>query len=150
MNKQDDWYLGFINDFIYIWENQETFDSTDIQDQSLYATSDNDFCKSCFSDSLPKPLSLKQFDIIQEWFTDIPLEIQFIIGAFLNRRQLQRSPDSYAYAKQKLERLYMAYDWLLNSLNKNYIGVFQQANTDELLQNCKSVKTIFNVTSVAG
>lgn len=93
---------------------------------------------------------MKQFDIIQEWFTDIPLEIQFIIGAFLNRRQLQRAPDSYAYAKQKLERLYMAYDWLLNLLNKNYIGVFQQANTDELLQDCKSVKTIFNVTSAAG
>lgn len=63
---RDDWNLGFINDFIYIWENQETFDSTDIQDESLNATSDNHFCKSCFSDSLPKPLSLKQFDIIQD------------------------------------------------------------------------------------
>ena len=147
---RDEWNLGSINEFIYIWEDQETFDSFDNQDQSLQATSEDNFCKSCISDSLPKPLSLKHFDIIHEWFTDIPLEIQLIIGAFLNRRQLQRSPDSNAYVKQKLERLYMAYDWLLNSLNKNYIGVFQQANTDELLQDCKSVKTIFNITSAAG
>lgn len=107
---RDEWNLGSINEFIYSWVDQETLDSFDVTDQSLHATCEDNFCKSCISDSLTKPLSLKQIDIIHEWFTDIPLEIQLIIGAFLNRRQLQRSPDSNAYVKQKLERLYMAYN----------------------------------------
>lgn len=60
------------------------------------------------------------------------MEIQLIFSAVINRRQLKPSHDPNFYLKQKVERLYMAYDILLNALNKNYVGVFQQSNTNEL------------------
>ena len=147
---RDDWNLGNVSNYVYLWENQDSFVNPDILDQSLHMTHSDNHCKSCFTDSLPKPLSMKNFDILQEWFLDVPMEIQLIFSAFINRRQLKRSHDPNLYLKQKVERLYMAYDILLNALNKNYIGVFQQSNTNELLQDYKSVKAVFSITSASG
>ena len=42
------------------------------------------------------------------------------------------------------------YDSLLNTHNRNCIGIFQQTNANELLIEYKSVNSVFDVTSSAG
>lgn len=58
--------------------------------------------------------------------------MRLVIECFINRTSLYNSADKDAFLLSKLDRLYRTYDTLLNTYNTNYIGVLQQANTDEL------------------
>ncbi|CAC5418112.1 unnamed protein product [Mytilus coruscus] len=108
-------------------------------------------CDACFNHcDLVKPLSLHHFELLQEWFLDIPLDIQIILDKFINRDSFYSSGDKIAFLLSKMERLYGAFDILLNTFNKNYIGILQQANTDELAMHFQSITTVFSMASNTG
>ena len=107
-------------------------------------------CPSCFDPGLPKPLSSKGFRILEEWYLETPIETQILFDGFINRDSWRRSSKSEDYLHQKFEKLYLVYDILLNVYNKKFIGVLQQANTQELLTEYKSISSVFDVTSSAG
>ncbi|CAC5356709.1 unnamed protein product [Mytilus coruscus] len=50
----------------------------------------------------------------------------------------------------KLDRLYGLYDAMLNRFNRTFIGILQQANTDELAMHFKSVTSVFSITNSTG
>ena len=52
--------------------------------------------------------------------------------------------------RHKTSKLYRLHDILLNIFNRNYIGIYQQANSKELLVEYKSVSSVFDVTSSVG
>lgn len=47
----------------------------------------------------------------------------------------------------KLDRLYGLYDAMLNTFNRTYIDILQQANTDELAMHFKSITSVFSITN---
>ena len=63
---------------------------------------------------------------------------------------MRKSKDSKQYLVSKLEKLYMAYAMMLNVSNGKYIGLLQQANTDELILGYRSAETTFSITSRSG
>ena len=131
---------------LYTWQNEEEIEHNTNSDNI-----DDSPCKSCsFSMTSIKPLSLKGFDIHQKWFLDTPTETQLLLESFVNRRSLKKASDKASFLVQKLEKLFRLYDSLLNTHNRNYIGIFQQANANELLIEYKSVNSVFDVTSSAG
>ena len=91
----------------------------------------SDICVTCFSSSLPKPLDISTFDVLQEWYLDVPLDIQIVFQTFLNSDSMRRSGDKRAFVKRKLDHLYRSYDALLKTFNSQYFGVHKQANMDE-------------------
>lgn len=107
-------------------------------------------CRSCFTANLPKPLSVSNFEILKEWTLDVPLVVQIVLDTFINKDTILQSNNTQKTLKKKLERLYTAYDLLLNTYNKNFIGVLQQATTDELLMNYHSISNVFSITSASG
>ena len=108
-------------------------------------------CSTCFStDDVAQPLSFETFDVFGEWLLDVPLTIQAFLQNFLNERTIERTANLQAALKQKLQLLYSTYDTLLHTYNKKYLGIFQVANSDELLMGYKSIETVFSVTCSAG
>ncbi|CAC5394941.1 unnamed protein product [Mytilus coruscus] len=106
-------------------------------------------CEACFNHSdLVKLLSLHNFDLLQLWLLDIPLDIQIILDKFVNRDSFYSRGDKIAFLLSKMERLYGAYDILRNTFNKNCIGI--QANTDELAMHFQSIPTVFSTASNTG
>lgn len=109
-----------------------------------------DTCQACFVESGSKPLQTKTFNIVQEWFLDVPVETQILLEQFISARSINRARNPEQLLSQKLERLYQIFDVLLNTLNKKFIGIFQQSNTGALLIEFKSISSVFNITSAAG
>ena len=107
-------------------------------------------CSACYDPDLPKPLSPKGFNILEEWYLETPVETQILFDGFINRKSFQRSSSPYDYLHKKFEKLYLVYDILLNVHNKHFTGVLQEANTQELLTEYRNIKTVFDVTSSAG
>ena len=134
------------NSYVYSWENS----TEDLATDKLVDEGKTKNCATCYNIKLPAPLTLKKFDIIKEWHLDVPLEIQILLGIFINADALRKSTDGPSYVRQKLEKLFTLYDGLLNTRNKNYIGIFQQANTDELLYDYRSIKSVFRITAASG
>ena len=134
------------NSYVFRWE-----DSTeDLVTENLAGQDETKNCDTCYNIKLPAPLTLKQFEVIKEWHLDIPIEIQILLGVFINPEMLRKTNDVQSYLRQKLEKLFTLYDGLLNTRNKNYIGIFQQANTDELLYDYRSIKSVFRITAASG
>ena len=117
-------------------------------DDDISATG-HDKCVTCFPPELPKPLSMDNFQIFEEWLLDVPLPIQGIFQAFINKRSLEKS-EGKTFLSKKLKRLYLFFDGLLNTYNRNHMGILQIANTDELMMHHKSVTTVFDITGSAG
>ena len=107
-------------------------------------------CETCFPPSLPTPLSLSNFDLIKEWILDVPMPVQCLLLSFINKTTLSKNTNKEKFLRKKLQRFYLTFDTLLNTLNKNHEGVLQTANTDELLMHHKSVTTVFAITGAAG
>ena len=127
------------------WLNEEDFG------ENTSDTTDSSPCESCsLSSATIRPLELKKLDIFHEWFIETPIEVQLLLETFTNRRSLKKDSTSLAFLANKLEKLLRLYDSLLNIYNRNFIGIFQQANTDELLVEYKSVNSDFDITSAAG
>lgn len=132
-----------LDGIIHVWNGESLCDETETSDES-------EVCETCFSVSLVKPLSIDNFDIIQEWYLEIPTETQLLLETFMNRDSLRRSKNPEKLFQQKLEKLYAVYDVLLNVYNRNFTGIFTQANTSELLIDYKAIKSVFDVTSSSG
>ena len=107
-------------------------------------------CSSCFQDHQPQPLHFTSFDLYQEWSKSVPLTVQAVIQQFINSASLERADNKSNYLQGKLQRLYNLYDSLLNVTNKKYCGIFQQANTEELILGHRCVGTVFKITSQSG
>jgi hypothetical protein len=117
-------------------------------------TDDNDDgseCETCFpAGDRVIPLDYESFDLIHQWLLDVPLNIQLLLQQFINLRTLERTPHRSSVLQQKCQLLYSVYDILLHVVNRKYFGIFQIANSDELLMGYKSIETVFNVTTGAG
>jgi hypothetical protein len=133
-----------ICDIHYIWYAGQilTDDSICLPDEKI--------CTACSSTSPLKPLAHGSFNIIQEWYLETPIETQILLEKFINKGSLNKSNNPDVLLQQKLRKLYGAYDILLNIYNKNFAGILQSTNTNELLIEYKSIKTVFDVTSAAG
>ena len=107
-------------------------------------------CATCFPDSLPPPLDIKTFDILQEWYLAVPMPFQILLETFLPKRSLYRAANKERFLRKKFTRLFTLYDAALNCYNKHYTGILQIANTDELLMHYKNACTVFDITSNAG
>ena len=138
--------LQTFQSFAYTWDGTNLCkeNKTDFEDD------DEDTCSACFTDSSSKPLSTKSFDIVQEWFLDIPAEVQILLEKFVASRSIIRAKNPELLLGQKLERLYKLFDALMNTLNKRFVGIFQQANTDALLIEYKNISSVFRITSSVG
>ena len=145
---RDDILLEKINNYKFYWENSDMKEEPYCEVFSDQPEGEK--CDACYNAELPSPLTLKNFSITKEWHLDVPVEIQLLFGAFINTETVRRSLDIQKYLHVKLEKLYTLYDGLLNVHNKNYIGIFQQANSDELLYDYRNIKSVFNITAASG
>ena len=118
--------------------------------QLLFEDLANSRCNACYDTEMVKSLSFQNFSLIKEWFFEVPLDMRIVLECFINRTSLYNSADKDAFLLSKLDRLYGTYDTLLNTFNKNYIGVLQQANTDELAMHYQSITTVFSIASNTG
>ena len=121
----------------------------DAEDISCGDIEDAEQCTTCFSYNMPKPLHLSSFDIVPEWHFDVPLETQMFLENFINKKHL-KVEENNAALKKKITRLYALYDLLLNTYNKKYFGIHQQANTEEISLQYRSLKTVLEVTANSG
>ena len=123
-------------------------------DEELYETSQElnvtRKCESCYETQVIKPLTISGFEVTSEWFNEVPIEVQLLLGVFINRKSLKHAPKKDAFLTQKLTKVHSVYDQLLNIYNRNYIGISQKANTNELLVEYKSINSVFDITSAAG
>ena len=134
-----------INGLVYKWVTPEDF-----EDLNETEHTDNDQCEVCFNVSKWKPLTNKAFDVVQEWVFEVPIEIQMLLETFVNKYSLRTAQNRQTFVHKKLNKIHMIYDQLLNVYNKNYIGIQQRANTNELLVEYKSVSSVFDITSASG
>lgn len=118
--------------------------------QNTENVDDHETCQICFSDCEQPPLHWKDFNITQEWLFYVPLFLQIVLEAFVNKTSLQRSSDKLGYLMPKIVCLYSIFERLLNLQNRHYLGVLQEVNTDELAFNFHSVGTVFSITSQTG
>ena len=132
--------------FAFNWDGTDLCqqNSTDVEDDT------EDTCSACFTSTLSKPLSTKSFDIVQEWFLDVPAELQLLLEKFVAPRSISRAKTPETLLSRKLECLYKLFDALMNTMNKRFIGIFQQANTDALMIEFKNVGSVFRITSAVG
>ncbi len=112
------------------------------------------YCPKCFVLDLPKPLSLSQFEILNEWLIDVPASLQVLLTNFICHTSVARYDENLSdkeiFITSKLEKLYIVLDILLHIRNKKYSGVLQQAMSEELLLYHGSITQVFSVTSRAG
>jgi hypothetical protein len=107
-------------------------------------------CTQCFCNNIMTPLAMKSFNVIEEWYLETPLTCQILFENFINKYTLQKSDNKESFLKKKYTRLYSEYDSLLNVANKNYCGIIQDLNTQELSMNYQSISTVFHLTSSGG
>jgi hypothetical protein len=106
-------------------------------------------CEICYAPATIDTLTFKGFNVNREWAVNIPLVVQILLGGYLNPKTITRKTASGMLPK-KMRRLYFTYDILLNTINKQYIGLLQERNTFELLMGYKSVTTVFKITGKSG
>lgn len=75
---------------------------------------------------------------------------QILFEPFINQRSFKFAENQQTFSTTKLTKLYGIYDSLLNVYNKNYFGLLQDINTQELSLNYQSITSVFGVTSAAG
>ena len=123
---------------------------SDQDDTEIYADSSVEKCNKCFKCSAIRPLHWSSFDINQEYVLSIPLPIQLYLESFINKRTVAKCVDINVTTESKLTSLYSTYDRLLNIYNKNFLGILQERNTEELSMHYQSVNTVFSITSSMG
>ena len=92
-------------------------------------------CQSCYGTQIPKPLNLGSFDVLTEWTMNVPILGQIILESYINKESMRRSENFTNFLNSKLKKLYCLFDSLLNILSKNYIGLLQDVNSQELAMN---------------
>lgn len=131
---------------MWTWNSSSVYQNIDNPENSQL----NEKCNTCFGDTIDRGLAVKTFDILQKWYLETPAEIQLLLEVFINKKSLKTTDNDRKFVENKVTKLYQAYDTLLNILNKNLIGIHQQANTEELLIEYKNVSSVFDVTSSIG
>jgi hypothetical protein len=99
-------------------------------------------CQSCYGTNIPKPLNLGSFDVLTEWTMNVPILGQIILESYINKESMRRSENFTTFLNSKLKKLYCLFDSLLNILNKNYIGLLQDVNSQELAMNYQSINVL--------
>ena len=70
---------------------------------------------------------------------------------FINRESVRQAGDTtLQFLDNKITRLYSLYDTGLNTINRNYSGLIQDMNSDELAINHNSLTTVFSLSSNFG
>ena len=136
-----------INGLVYKWVTHEDFDELRETESENSAAGQ---CEACFKVSKLKPLTNNGFNVIHEWLFEVPIEVQMLLETFINKHSLRTAPNRQAFVQKKLSKVHTIYDQLLNVYNRNYIGIQQKANTNELLVEYKSVSSVFDITSASG
>ena len=127
------------------------WDGTELCHENIIDGDDDEVsCLACYTSACSRVLSIKTFNIIQEWYLDIPAETQILLEQFVSTRSIIRGKNPEQLLSHKLERLYQLFDVLLNTLNRRFSGIFQQSNTDGLLIEFKNIGSVFRITSAAG
>ena len=121
-----------------------------IQFENESEEDNNATCELCFPLTEDPPLHWKNLNLIQEWLLYVPLLLQTILGVFINKVSLKRSGNKHGFLISKIVCLYSMFERLLNLQNRQYFGVVQELNTDELVFNYHSVGTVFSITSTMG
>lgn len=139
---RDDFMKGVVSQFL-VWTSncKTTVGAMDV---------DRGECSMCFSISETRPLSLNNFEIMEEWSTSVPIHVQIVLETFINKDTIRRSDNQKVYIEEKLRILYGLYDSLLHLHSKNFVGVYQERNTENLIMNYKSLDTVFKITSDYG
>lgn len=143
---RDDLFSGKLKNNVYFVENIKISDD-DIE------VDDSSHCNTCFSSEGPKALDLANFDVFSEWQFDVPFSVQILLEHFLNKRsmnRLEKTDSKDDYLCKKLTRLYSIYDTLLNTLNKNHLGIIQESNTSEITMHYSNISSVFSVTGPSG
>lgn len=138
---RDDYIKRSVNALL-VWKSNSTHSTDAMEVESE--------CSTCFSVSGIRPLSLNNFEIFEEWSTSVPVHVQLFLETFINKDTIRRSDNHSAYIEEKLRILYGLYDSLLHLHSKNFVGVYQERNTEELIMNYKSLDTVFKITSYCG
>ena len=129
---------------LHYWTSEEQHDLFEDMNHSEQK------CTSCFDENPPNPLHWKSFKIFEEWLLDVPLFLQNFLECFINSASLNRSGNHHGFLKPKFLKLYSYFDALLALNNRNYAGLLQEMNTEELSMNYHSASTVFSITSSAG
>ena len=92
---------------------------------------EGDSCSECYNKGLPQPLDAESFNIVQEWFLEVPLYAQILLSNYINQHSLQKMSDSSKelYRLKQIECLYCTYDILLNTFNHQHFGLIQRIIT---------------------
>ena len=104
-------------------------------------------CATCRGDidSHLTPLHWNTFDVVVERSTDVPINIQMLLEAFINTKTVQTTKNLPHFLKHKTVRLYAIYDALLNTNNKHHLGVIQELSTSQLMMNYQSIGFTLNL-----
>ena len=107
-------------------------------------------CDECYPQRKLNPLHWKNFHLTQEWYVDVPLEIQILFSGFLNKETLQDTSNITRYMHKKIVRLYGLYDALLNTRTKFHVGIIQEMNSTHLMVHYKNIGESFKVAQQMG
>ena len=105
--------------FAFEWDGSDLCQ----ENRTEFEDDTEDTCSACFTLTSSKLLSAKSFNIVQEWFLDIPAEAQLLLEKFVASRSISRAKNPEYLLCQKLERLYKLFDALMNTLNKMFVGI---------------------------
>ena len=95
---RDEYYKGNLkNDVLFHW----TPSSDDIDSSLDQAEMESVECSKCFG-PLPKLVHLHNFNVIQEWFLEVPLSLQNVLESFINTKSLQRATQKREYLSSKI------------------------------------------------
>ncbi|CAG2244894.1 unnamed protein product [Mytilus edulis] len=154
---RDDYFSGKLGNKIVHVLHEYDEDYIDLLEPKTLKHQDDDnkvYCEYCFqniSSHIFKPLDWKHFDLLKEWYLEVPLELQTIFGnLFINKDTLRRSDCSEGYLFTRIGKLYCLLDSGFNISNRKYHGILQQMNTEELIVNYHSISTVFDVTTQSG
>ncbi|VDI60748.1 Hypothetical predicted protein [Mytilus galloprovincialis] len=143
-NTRDKVKLKQLNDQIYYSALIDNEEDLDISENCIK----EELCQACFhifETYMDQPLDIETFDILKKWTLNIPLPVRiFFENVFLEISGMNETRKSIIAA------LYCHFEATLHKMNKNYSGITQDMNTDELLVNYHSVSTVFDVTSHLG
>ena len=110
-------------------------------------------CPTCFPNAGFKQLNAKDFNIFQEWIWEVPPFIQILFGAFINKATLKSKTsqdDLKKYLRKKIEKMYFAFNILLNCQNKLHFSLLQEEFSKDLLLYHNNARSVFDLTSQAG
>ena len=73
--------------FAFEWDGSDLCQ----ENRTEFEDATEDTCLACFTLTSSKPLSAKSFNIVQEWFLDIPAEAQLLLEKFVASRSISRA-----------------------------------------------------------